>query len=203
MTRRFSDVLRPPLPVGARRKEQAMSNRDMSETTMELLGKLIPEGAGRDAIHIAVAPVVAVERLAPGQHIGLLDDGKAGSSVTPIGIVDPYLPSPVYPGDRFFLWLYPRTITSLRHEWTHPAFSRTPTTISDSEAWLRTFAGRWHMHYDSMIQSAIEGESICGSTENYDMEPAEKAEFWVRAEIVTGRKFSEDHRETTYFRCSC
>ena len=41
------------------------------------LGRLIEDGdRRRDAIHIAVAPVTAAGRLAPGQHVGLVQDGN-------------------------------------------------------------------------------------------------------------------------------
>lgn len=100
------------------------------EDTQHLIGRTLPDEAGRDAIHIAVAPVIARERLYPGQHVGLRD-GEAtatGPMNTPlVGIVDPYLMHHVEQGDRFFVFLYPNTITSLAHHWTHPAFEQAPT----------------------------------------------------------------------------
>jgi hypothetical protein len=81
------------------------------------------EHARRDAVHVAVAPVVAAAHLLPGQHVGVLADGRAGADEEPIGVVDPFLTEAVRPGQRFWLLLYPGTITSLRHVWTHPAFT--------------------------------------------------------------------------------
>ena len=88
------------------------------------LGQIIDGKQHRDAIHIAVAPVEAAEDLEPGQRIGLLADGRASGKphVAVVGIVDPFLQSTVLCGQRFWLWLTPYTITSLRHDWTHPAF---------------------------------------------------------------------------------
>lgn len=88
------------------------------------LGRLVkPEdNAQRDAIHLAVAPVVAAIRLSPGQRISLNVDGKAAPCDRPIGIVDPFLRGDVLPGQTFYMMLLPYTITGLRHEWYHPAF---------------------------------------------------------------------------------
>lgn len=91
------------------------------------LGQLVPDGERRrDAIHVALAPVMAAERLAPGQHVGLVEAGNvelAGPCSVNIGIVDPFLTADVEPGQRFWLCLYPGTITGLRHVWTHPEFT--------------------------------------------------------------------------------
>jgi hypothetical protein len=90
------------------------------------LGHLITNSdRRRDAIHIAVAPVTAAERLTPGQHVGFVQAGDTelvGPAENLIGIVDPFLREEVQPGQRFWLFLYPNTVTSLRHVWTHPAF---------------------------------------------------------------------------------
>ena len=91
------------------------------------LGRLITDGGRRrDAVHVAVAPVTAAGRLAPGQHVGFVHPGDievVGAVEKPIGVVDPFLRADVQPGERFWLFLDPNTVTSLRHVWTHPAFA--------------------------------------------------------------------------------
>jgi hypothetical protein len=96
--------------------------RSVATDALETLGTIIGEGAGRDAIHLAVEPVIAGEVLRPGEDVGLLPDGKASHHCEHLGIVDPFLKKPVKRGEKFWLVVYPRQITSLRHVWSHPAF---------------------------------------------------------------------------------
>lgn len=90
------------------------------------LGETPAEDARRDAVHVAVAPVVAGEVLTPGARVALLDNGRAVPA-TPllkaVGVVDPFLSACPLPGQRFWIFLFPNTVTSLRHVWTHPAFA--------------------------------------------------------------------------------
>src|SRR5690349_11004258 len=99
------------------------------------LGQLIVDGdRRRDAIHIAVAPVTAAARLSPGQHVGLVQEGNlelVGLCECNIGVVDPFLPTDVEPGQRFWLFLYPGSITGLRHIWTHPAFAAVAAAVKE------------------------------------------------------------------------
>ena len=90
------------------------------------IGKIIRDGERRrDAVHMALAPVQAAEDL-----LLLLQDPLIKKSIhlvgvtgEPIGIVDPFLRQCVIEGDWFWLFLYPDTITDLRHVWTHPTFT--------------------------------------------------------------------------------
>jgi hypothetical protein len=97
------------------------------------LGQLIEDGdRRRDAIHIAVAPVTAADRLTPGQHVGLVQEDNlelVGPCDQNIGVVDPFLAKEVEPGQRFWLFLYPGTITGLRHVWTHPVFTKAAAAV--------------------------------------------------------------------------
>lgn len=116
------------------------------------LGKLIDGDETRDAIHIAIAPVVAGEKLAPGDHVGFLADGSVGESDKPIGVVDPFLRKVVKRGDPIWLLLYPNTITSLRHQWAHPEFDK--PTRSEGEQWIRDYAATVPIDYDELMQAA-------------------------------------------------
>ena len=101
------------------------------------LGRLIDNGdRRRDAIHISTAPVIAAAPLQPGEHVGLLQEGNrelVGVCENNIGIVDPFLTTSVETGQRFWLFLYPNTITGRRHVWTHPAFRATPPQSKEME----------------------------------------------------------------------
>jgi uncharacterized protein (TIGR02996 family) len=110
-----------------------MSDKSEAQQT---IGTVLDSNAKRDAIHFAVAPVIAGEDLLPGQHVGLWDQkrqiaGSLSEREALLGIVDPFLQDVVNKGERFWLMLYPNTITSLRHEWVHPAFG--PTVEVESE----------------------------------------------------------------------
>jgi hypothetical protein len=83
----------------------------MSKTRETKVGERPPADAKRDAIHVAVYPAVNVgkEPLQPGEW---MKDG----------VVDPFLAAPVMPGERYWLFLYPGSISSLRHVWSHKNF---------------------------------------------------------------------------------
>lgn len=173
--------------------------RSVATDALATLGTIIDEKGGRDAIHLAVNPTYAQEKLYPGQDVG-----ADGTSNNPVGIVDPFLKSPVMPGERFWLVVYPRQIDSLRHVWTHPAFpaepNPSPKTKELSEKWLREFAVRSDVDYDEMMAEATTGggNMYFGSPVSGDI----PFEFWDHVEILTDVKVAPKDR-ATYFSCSC
>lgn len=181
----------------------------------------IPTGPQkRDAIHIAIAPMVAGEGLMPGDHVGILPDGTAGRKADPpIGIVDPFLREAVNAGERFYLLLYQFTVTGMRHQWSHPAFADDTggevgvvRNIKESEAWIRSFASDWNINFNELIRVAsgpleedgdnwvvadgIDLHSASELGESHDL-------FWHHLEILTGRHFSPEHRGRMSWSCSC
>lgn len=98
--------------------------RTVTTDALETLGSIISENEKRDAIHLAVENVVAKQKLYPGQDVG-----ADGTTTNPVGIVDPFLKGAVHEGQHFWLVIYPRMIKSLRHVWTHPAFTDEPEQV--------------------------------------------------------------------------
>jgi len=111
-----------------------MSDRTPSTDALETLGMIHFKPEKRDAIHLAVDPVVAGMDLRPGEPIGILYgvaypagskqmmDSDMNGTVPHQGIVDPFLPRTVKRGESFWFIMNPRMVTSLRHVWTHPDF---------------------------------------------------------------------------------
>jgi hypothetical protein len=116
-------------------------------TALETFGTTFNADAGRDAIHLATISVTSDETVFPSQHVGLVGEKKVSAAAAKlIGIVDPFLSSPVPAGTHFWLTLYPRTITSLRHAWTHPAFDDaaiSPKTFQEHHDGAREDLAKW------------------------------------------------------------
>lgn len=197
-----------------------MTNTDRRSTVtdaLESLGTIIDDNAGRDAIHIAVEPVIAAERLLPGQHVGFVHGGSVGAfAAKKIGIVDPFLPGFLEKGERFWLMIYPRTITSLRHVWAHPDFADAATPEAHAPVSDKDYSSRWmtdwavkHMGYDYYGDGQISTETALGNAidagHRLSVGPYENArdsideEWWRHWETITGEK----GRRGEYFSCAC
>ncbi len=186
------------------------------------IGQLITGDAQRDAIHVAIAPVVAGETLLAGQHVRIDGAGKCyrcveGTAakecfhIKTIGIVDPYLTVRVLPGERFYLFLYPNTVTSLRHEWTHPAFG--PESEEAARERLQAFAvslrrGQRDEERDadwviSTLRDTLKGDSYVGDYDDQAAFNGQSDALWNDYEIVTGDRVPREKREDVYFSCNC
>lgn len=166
------------------------------------LGKIITDRQERDAIHIAVAPVIAYHLLYPKADIGFVkpDNRTVGATASKkIGIVDPFLAEPINKGDEFWMFLYPNTIISLRHDWTHPEFDVNADKINTSKEWIKKWAHGYGMSYDHAMKCGKEKDFFLGEVV-YDQIPVE---FWINYEIITGENIDKDTRENTHFHCAC
>lgn len=186
-----------------------MTNKTID--AMETLGTTFEGDAGRDAVHVAVVPAVAKTQLYPGTRVDR-DGGRDGPFV---GIVDPFLPIPVHPGAQFWILLFPRTITSLRHVWSHPEFDDivdesgaadlTGSTRAASEEWLRQFADERGIGYEELLARLTDRDEwgrreLCfwGDAARGDV----PAELYDHLRDVTGVYVPANER-TSYFTCTC
>jgi hypothetical protein len=183
--------------------------RTVTTDALETLGMIIDNTQKRDAIHLAVEPCKAAEKLYAGEHVGLTEQEASKNADKLLGIVDPFLDKPVNPGEYFWLVVYPRQITSLRHVWTHPNFpeSELPevkNNIQDekaiSEKWIADYAHSLGLTYQRLMDGAADylenGNYLyCG-----DYDEGTNNEFWSNYNIVTGINVPYDEN---FFTCSC
>lgn len=188
----------------------------MPEQTPKL-GQILEGDEERDAVHIAILPVIAGDYLSPGQHVGLGADPHEGSSVaTPwgdnIGIVDPFLKGNVMKGQKFYLFLYPGTITTLRHHWEHPSVIVDYKPFVRAEAmasveWMTNLAERYYVSYAWLMDQA---DGIARGLEDWIIFPSDchgeidPREFWNHYEVIRG-KFVDPSvdKNDNIFGCSC
>ena len=182
------------------------------------LGKLLIGGEQRDATHVAIAPVIADENLNPGERVVLNSPGRVAVCLdgNPIGIVDPFLTETVRKGERFYLWLMPKTVTGMRHAWSHPDFGDESDDLAslfedrskeESEKWLRDYCNDNYMDYSDLIK-AIDNDQIndYGDGDTYltlygsDASGTIPDELWEHAETVLDRPLLQ---KAKYFTCSC
>lgn len=176
------------------------------------LGELVTDqNQQRDAVHVAVIPLTAGQLLRPGDHAGIdpMNRNNAVANVDCIGIVDPLLIANVRKGQRFLLWLYPNTVTGMRHHWSHPAFNavtepHVSTEFEASVAWIKNASVRLGVRYETLIAEGgpLERDDYINNGEDIrDIWYEINDEFWRHHKIVTGRDVPEDDRGG--FTCSC
>ena len=205
--------------------------RTVTTDALETLGEIHIRAEKRDAIHLAVEPVEAGERLLPGQHITVVNGIATGTAIGQgMGIVDPFLARPVKTGERFWFVMYPRMVRSLRHVWTHPDFPDEPMPsekpvdpVEEAEAarvaaldraekmlssdvqYLTNYATELNMTYAEFMRIADDwieqGEYYTGGSEAEGMS-IDPAKFWLCWERVTGREVPVDKRHN-FIGCSC
>ena len=179
------------------------------------IGRLIYVDRKKDAIHIPVAPVEAAMDLKAGQDIIMNQEGKAEAcDIKILGIVDPFLVVPVKKGDRFYVFLYPGSVDSLHHEWTHPSFIEAPPQVKgeekvEAEAWLRNYANDVNHQitdpddrYQTLLEDMRDGTITYHGTDMHSRgELRDPENLRKYAEIILGKPINYDDFE--YFSCTC
>lgn len=165
------------------------------------IGQLLKGHEQKDAIHMAIIPIIASESIDPGSKVALVvettDQVKnaagLGYNIKPIGIVDPFLDKPLKKGDRCWLFLYPGTVTGMRHHFRHPAF---PDSESAEEKfsvhWLHEYAGKCNIPYDDLmagVKSYIEQDDGSPTLEDDHNGWEVPEEFWDHYYNVTGVRY--------------
>lgn len=197
---------------------------------LETLGTFpIPDNSGRDAIHLAVEPVLAGEKMAAGDRIrsenGIAYRIYRYDNNEATGIVDPFVSGIIQPGEKFWLVVLPRTITSLRHVWSHPLFPEEPVSsyhadaddhyvASPSEQWLRDYARQIDEPFEDLISAAgrfvARGDyfygTACGDPgdEYYGKFEGESThpDFWRHYQAFKSVDVPKD-KQRSFFTCSC
>lgn len=185
----------------------------MKENTLEKIGTILDDTAEKDAVHFAVLPVISADDyLFAGTRVRFVTGstthvkGVKGDA-SGIGVVDPFITDEIKRGDRFFILMNPNTITSLRHEWTHPALAVVPAEDAVGKAieWMQEFAHQHDTDYDALVMQAhdalISGDNITfGVDLDYDM----IKEFWANYALATGRTLpTTDEVKLPRFGCAC
>lgn len=191
----------------------------MSDIEKLGIGNVITTHQEKDAIHIAIVPVVIGENMFPGTPIVLAEDFKETGRVIravdklPIGVIDPFYYDEFREAQRAWLFLNPGSIISLRHEWTHPLLVDDETR-NKSEKWLRDFCESHDCpRYETVmraVQDDFDSDDDYGRSgyidEDYlhfsgrDAHGKIPSEFWDHVEIVLGKRV--DYKPK-YFSCSC
>ena len=185
------------------------------------LGTTPEEGAGRDAIHVAVIPAVAEGTIYPAQRVSIEERG--GTFIAQavgdegFGICDPFQTGRVNNGERVWVMLDPGTITDMRHHWSHPNIPDDESAVTRerieneagvAEAWMRGFARDIGLSYDQAIGA---GDSYAcddgwgGYTFKGRDTPSECTEelieYWESWSAIRGRPIPKDAEAP--FSCSC
>ena len=176
------------------------------------IGKIQEQGPQvRDAIHVAVMLVKSYGDLSPGQHVGFADEylGKdipyVKQTDTPIGIIDPFLNEDTIGfGTVVWLFLYPGSITSLRHQWLHPSVDG---KYPESKAFIEQAAQTIGISSNTLMEEAAEyvadpqgmESHYMGDNEGY--QDVNWKEFWRHFGILTGKDTSQVKGH--FFSCSC
>ena len=191
------------------------------------------ENPPRDAIHVAVFPMIAGEdHLHAGQKVRIkrgttnvalradYNEPEGGMSSMPtdgdaIGVVDPFIGgwSSIRKGQGFYCFLTPGTVTGMQHHWKHTLIDNPIETTNEHEAWLLDFAEKYNFDYNTMVAEAISTDKsqwgryvVARGVDLHgadDLDAGELEAFWQHIEGLSGKTFDDKHKENLGWSCSC
>ncbi len=185
---------------------------------LETFGTVFDTDMPRDAVHVACISGQAQERLQPGQHVGY-KNGVITTVGDKIGIIDPFIIGPIKFGERCWIFIYPRTVTGLRHAWEHPDIKSKESDVEEDPKWdpskpwespagAAEYIAREAINVGVSVPRLMDGARnwittgqgmYMGEREEWLMD---EEKFWKAYETVSGQKVREDQYES-FFRCAC
>lgn len=160
---------------------------------IKTIGQILKGNHERDAIHVAILPVKAAEPLVQGTTVKVDNLGRATHArrEEAIGIIDPFLPKAVEMGEKCWVFLFPGTVTGMRHHWSLPAVDGEGLTATRAKSieWLNQYAAACKIDYDEFIEAVTEfvnnGCTSATMEDNFsDYQVTD--EFWTHFKSVTG-----------------
>lgn len=189
-------------------------------SAQETVGTVLTNPEQRDAIHFAVFAVTAGCTIYPGEHIRFATGSKErvvrvdeDRNEVALGIADPFLKDSVETGEKFWMFLLPNTITSLRHVWEHPSFdpvvdgtapAKFQPFISPPEKWLREYAVECDVTYEELMEAGrdyIENGNYFSQGGKFEGMGVPDM-FWDMFEMVEKKPVAAESRGS-FFSCSC
>jgi hypothetical protein len=105
-------------------------------------------------------------------------------------------------GQRCWVFLYPQTITGIRHHWRHPFFQDQDAHPTVDREWITAFAARWKYSFDEFMEGAheyIEDNHQLDDKWNQLYVPKEDwNEFWAHFYKLTGLSIGDKDKEFVY-----
>jgi len=168
------------------------------------VGQILYGNPQRDAIHIAICPAIAKNALKPGERVSIeIENGAVyayPSNGDSVGIVDPFLEYGVREGSKFYIFLHPNTIRSLRHDWVCPQFE----DKERSQTYMKQIARDLKWECQRLMDAAecwVQKEKYTyENNQRYESINIDWEDFWTHYEILTGKK---PEIRVGFFTCSC
>lgn len=181
------------------------------------LGQKITSAAERDAVHVALIPLVigkedylhqgSLFRIKYGTHNVALRGHTREDS---LGVIDPFLDEYLSEGDRCWGVLFPNMVTGMRHHWFHPAFDNVGVPKNIHESWLRDFACRWNFDWDELMAAATDTDEDWRYVVARGTDLHSKGElgedhslFWHHLEAFLDRTFTDEEKDGMGWSCTC